>query len=309
MDVLGALMFIVVVLGLYATPWIVAALRKAPHVGVVAVINVFLGWTVIGWFVALAMAFRPRPSKLAADDETAGAPGAEPLPASALMVRECPHCEQQMPREARACTHCQRDSEPWSKVGDRWWQLHDGPPHYWNEQTQQWTEAPLPASPRLVASSPVSHDAAGERRPGRRLLYLGIAIAAVVAAVVGIAAFLGGGSNDDAVARTPLEYHYRLQDASGGEVKLKLGDDTDLYLSSPDLPPGTRVLLTYELCATTRQGERCYPRPGATLNAGDWILDTWRLDAGEAVNGVLRLSVRIQGHEVAHTTLRVYEGS
>jgi RNA polymerase subunit RPABC4/transcription elongation factor Spt4 len=157
-DVLIGLMFLVFILGLYVIPWIVAALRKAPHVGVVAVINVFLGWTLIGWFVALALAFRSRPPNVQADSETAKTPNADAITASALLYRECPHCEQPMPREARACPHCQRDSPPWSKEGDRWWQLHDGPPHYWDEQAQQWREPPLPAGPQPAGGGPtVSH--------------------------------------------------------------------------------------------------------------------------------------------------------
>jgi Superinfection immunity protein len=46
---------------LYFAPWIIAARRHVPNVGTVAVINVLLGWTFIGWVVALAMACRDRP--------------------------------------------------------------------------------------------------------------------------------------------------------------------------------------------------------------------------------------------------------
>jgi hypothetical protein len=52
----------VVLLVLYFVPLIVAMLRHVPNVGSVAVINLFLGWTVIGWVVALAMAARSRPA-------------------------------------------------------------------------------------------------------------------------------------------------------------------------------------------------------------------------------------------------------
>ena len=49
---LGDLLF----LTLYLLPIVVALLRKKQNIGAVAVINVFLGWTFIGWIVALAMA-------------------------------------------------------------------------------------------------------------------------------------------------------------------------------------------------------------------------------------------------------------
>lgn len=47
-----------VVLALYFVPSIVAVARKVTHQGSVIVINLFLGWTFIGWVVALAMACR-----------------------------------------------------------------------------------------------------------------------------------------------------------------------------------------------------------------------------------------------------------
>jgi hypothetical protein len=49
---------ILIVFGLYFVPTIVAVARKVTNQGSVAVINLFLGWSVIGWIVALAMACR-----------------------------------------------------------------------------------------------------------------------------------------------------------------------------------------------------------------------------------------------------------
>jgi hypothetical protein len=48
----------ILIFGLYFVPVIVAVSRKVTNQGSVAVIHVFLGWTVIGWIVALAMACR-----------------------------------------------------------------------------------------------------------------------------------------------------------------------------------------------------------------------------------------------------------
>jgi len=48
----------ILVLALYFVPTIVAVFRKVTNQGSVAVINIFLGWTFIGWIVALAMACR-----------------------------------------------------------------------------------------------------------------------------------------------------------------------------------------------------------------------------------------------------------
>ncbi|MGZ3318581.1 MAG: superinfection immunity protein [Isosphaeraceae bacterium] len=59
---IGLLMLV----GLYFTPLIVALIRKVPNTGSVAVINVFLGWSIIGWVVSLAMASRsvPKPQQI-----------------------------------------------------------------------------------------------------------------------------------------------------------------------------------------------------------------------------------------------------
>jgi hypothetical protein len=43
---------------LYFLPSLIGALRRVRGLGSVIVVNVFLGWTVIGWVVALAMACR-----------------------------------------------------------------------------------------------------------------------------------------------------------------------------------------------------------------------------------------------------------
>jgi heme/copper-type cytochrome/quinol oxidase subunit 4 len=47
---------------LYLLPSIVAMHSGAPNQGTIVVVNVFLGWSVIGWIVALAMAVAdPKP--------------------------------------------------------------------------------------------------------------------------------------------------------------------------------------------------------------------------------------------------------
>lgn len=58
-----AAVIVLAVIAAYWTPTFVAMGRKVPNQGSVAVVNLFLGWTVIGWVVALAMACRsvPRP--------------------------------------------------------------------------------------------------------------------------------------------------------------------------------------------------------------------------------------------------------
>jgi hypothetical protein len=54
-------LLLVVLLGLYFVPTLVALTRHVPHLGWVIVINLFLGWSLVGWVIALAMAARSLP--------------------------------------------------------------------------------------------------------------------------------------------------------------------------------------------------------------------------------------------------------
>jgi len=62
-DDIGILIFF---LFLYVLPTLVAFHRKVPNAWSVAVINIFLGWTLIGWVVALALAARDTKQKAVA---------------------------------------------------------------------------------------------------------------------------------------------------------------------------------------------------------------------------------------------------
>jgi len=48
---------VAILTGGYMAPWAVAAVRDVPH-WLVFWINLLLGWTIIGWIVALVMALR-----------------------------------------------------------------------------------------------------------------------------------------------------------------------------------------------------------------------------------------------------------
>lgn len=56
--ILGALVLVSLSVALYLVPVMVAVARHAPDIGAIAVINVLLGWTFVGWVLALALAMR-----------------------------------------------------------------------------------------------------------------------------------------------------------------------------------------------------------------------------------------------------------
>ena len=68
-------MAVLLVIALYFIPTIIALARSMPNTGSVAVINLLLGWTVIGWIVALAMSVGAgRPSHVSVNISQPGMP-------------------------------------------------------------------------------------------------------------------------------------------------------------------------------------------------------------------------------------------
>jgi hypothetical protein len=54
--------FLVFGIGLYFFPSIVAAVRHTHNTAVILLVNLFFGWTLIGWVAALLMAICSAPS-------------------------------------------------------------------------------------------------------------------------------------------------------------------------------------------------------------------------------------------------------
>lgn len=89
-----AVLFMIGAVVMYFVPAIVAGAFKHPNATGIGVLNFFLGWTVIGWVVALVWAFTlPKPSAetVSADDEG---------------MRACPYCAEPIRAAAIKCKHC-----------------------------------------------------------------------------------------------------------------------------------------------------------------------------------------------------------
>ncbi len=50
-----------IILAVYFTPWVVAWARQHPNRYAILCLNLFLGWTLVGWVVALSMALSGLP--------------------------------------------------------------------------------------------------------------------------------------------------------------------------------------------------------------------------------------------------------
>ena len=55
------LVFVGLLVAVYFAPTIIAVRRRLPNTAPLIVVNVFLGWTVLGWVVAFAFAVRDVP--------------------------------------------------------------------------------------------------------------------------------------------------------------------------------------------------------------------------------------------------------
>lgn len=57
--ILASVVFVVAVVG-YAVPTVIAILKARRRLPLIAAIDILLGWTIVGWFIALAMSLELR---------------------------------------------------------------------------------------------------------------------------------------------------------------------------------------------------------------------------------------------------------
>lgn len=76
---------------LYFLPYANAKSRKHKSAGAIGALNLFLGWTLIGWLAALIWSFTGN---------------TEDTSISANTHVKCPDCAELVKREARVCKHC-----------------------------------------------------------------------------------------------------------------------------------------------------------------------------------------------------------
>lgn len=99
---------VLVVIGLYFLPYIVAASNKKQNSAAIGALNFFLGWTVVGWVVALVWAMSKDASQPAPQVHV-NVPTPAPLPGA---QKKCPDCAEMVLADARKCRFCGHEFGP-----------------------------------------------------------------------------------------------------------------------------------------------------------------------------------------------------
>jgi hypothetical protein len=76
----GAIVLVLVLFALYWFPTFIAIKARKPNVGAIAVLNLFLGWTFIGWVIALVWAFKVDAADVYRMERTAAQPTSPETP-------------------------------------------------------------------------------------------------------------------------------------------------------------------------------------------------------------------------------------
>jgi len=107
---------------LYFYPMYEAYIHKQPNFYSIFALNLLLGWTLVGWVVALVWALKVHPGsvdyqpevvKTIPDTHPTPQPSQQPsISSSAKQTVECPFCAEEILAKAKKCKHCGSDVVP-----------------------------------------------------------------------------------------------------------------------------------------------------------------------------------------------------
>ena len=92
--------FLIVVFGfvIYFLPWFIANDRKHPNASAIGVLNLLLGWTFLGWVIALVWANTSNRQQMSIV-----------LSAGGDDTKKCPFCAEIIMKEAKFCRFCGKE--------------------------------------------------------------------------------------------------------------------------------------------------------------------------------------------------------
>lgn len=102
-----AFSFFIAAPALYLLPIYEARVNKHPNLTAIALVNIFLGWSLLGWVVAVVWAYKkPEPTIVIAPPAAQKlAPSSEPSQQQ-HQTKPCPFCAEVVLVKAIKCKHC-----------------------------------------------------------------------------------------------------------------------------------------------------------------------------------------------------------
>lgn len=98
---------------LYFYPMYEAYFHKQPNFYSIFALNLFLGWTLVGWVVALVWAIKSlEPIKtinVAAQEPAPTPTSVQPVTEAPKQIKQCPYCAEDILMAAKKCKHCGSD--------------------------------------------------------------------------------------------------------------------------------------------------------------------------------------------------------
>lgn len=91
-DIVTAVFLIFIAGLLYLIPAIIASQRHHHQSGAILMVNLFLGWTALGWLAALVWSMTAVKPELSKD-----------------ATKQCPACAERVLKEAKVCRFCGKD--------------------------------------------------------------------------------------------------------------------------------------------------------------------------------------------------------